>query len=374
MSYLKVLIVDDSESDAALLLRQLRKAGFTPTFQRVDTAEAMGRALNGQDWDVVLCDQVMPTFSGSEALKILHQKNLDIPLIVVSGLIGEDVAVEAMKAGAQDYVLKGNLKRLGPAVTREVHEAQSRRERQRAEQALRAREDELQLARKAEQMKDEFVGMVSHELKTPLTVIIGALSVARSEAVPPEQAKELYEDAIAEAENLSFIVDNLLELSRYRSHRLTLLTERTEIGPVIQNVVQKLQRESAIHHITTEMPLDIPAATVDRTRVTLVVHNLVENAIKYSPRGGDIIVFARRQDDELVVGVSDHGLGIPPEEQPKLFQDFQRLDAPHKYSIGGIGLGLKVCRILVEAHGGRIWLESAKDKGSTFFFTLPVAR
>lgn len=120
---LRVLIVEDSENDALLLLRELRRGGYDPIHLRVFTAEAMAAALDKQEWDIVFSDYVMPAFSGLKALGITQQKNPELPFLVVSGQIGEDEAVTAMKAGAQDYIMKGNLKRLVPAVERELADA-----------------------------------------------------------------------------------------------------------------------------------------------------------------------------------------------------------------------------------------------------------
>ena len=137
---LRVLIVEDSEDDALLILRELRRGDYDPTFERVDTPDALNAALAGQTWDVVIADYSMPRFSGLDALRLLQESRLDLPFIVVSGTIGEDVAVAAMKAGAHDYVMKDNLARLVPAVRRELREAETRLARKQAEEALRESE------------------------------------------------------------------------------------------------------------------------------------------------------------------------------------------------------------------------------------------
>ena len=133
----RVLIVEDSEDDALLLLRELRRGGFEPEFQRVETAAAMTTALTDGEWDLVISDYSMPYVSGIAALEVLKKSGLDIPFIVVSGTIGEDLAVAAMKAGAHDYIMKGNLQRLIPSIERELREAESRRQRTHAEDAAR---------------------------------------------------------------------------------------------------------------------------------------------------------------------------------------------------------------------------------------------
>jgi signal transduction histidine kinase len=374
MKPLRVLIVDDSEQDTILLVRHLRNAGFSAAYQRVDTEATMEKALTEQRWDLILCDYVMPTFSGPAALVSARKINPDLPFIVVSGQIGEDTAIDAMRAGANDYIMKGNLKRLAPAIERELGEATSRRQRREAEAALKVAEQELAVTKKVDALKDEFIGMVSHELKTPLTVIIGALNVAMTENIPHDEVKTLIGDAAASAEALSSMVENLLELSREQSQRLSLHAEKTQIEPIVRHVIDKLKDISPNNRFIIGIPTKLPQAFVDPIRIERVLYNLVENAIKYSPQGGEIKISCTFHDTEIVVGVTDHGIGISAEDQRRLFQKFQRLEVQKKYDIGGVGLGLRVCRILVEAHSGRIWLESEPGKGSTFFFSIPLSR
>jgi PAS domain S-box-containing protein len=134
---LHVLIVEDSEDDTLLLVRALRRDGYDPTFERVETPATMSAALDQQTWDLIISDYTMPHFSAPAALTLLKESGLDLPFIIVSGAIGEETAVEAMKAGAHDYIQKGNLARLIPAIERELRDAQVRRERKQAEEALR---------------------------------------------------------------------------------------------------------------------------------------------------------------------------------------------------------------------------------------------
>jgi len=137
---LRVLIVEDLEDDALLVIRELERGGYDTTFERVETAEAMTAALEKQVWDIIIADYSLPHFSAPEALELFHQSGLDLPFIVISGTIGEETAVATMKAGAHDYLMKGNLTRLVPAIERELHDAEMRKERKQAEEALRLAE------------------------------------------------------------------------------------------------------------------------------------------------------------------------------------------------------------------------------------------
>ena len=227
--------------------------------------------------------------------------------------------------------------------------------------------------RKADQIKDEFIGMVSHELRTPLTVVTGAIHTAMLTGLPPEELPSLLQEAALGAASLANILDNLLELTRHQAKRLLLDTKPLYIKEVIDNIVEQLREKSPVHRLMTDVPEQLPFVEADRVRLERVLHNLIDNAIKYSPQGGEVKIFTRQDGGSLIIGVSDQGIGISLEDRTRLFQPFQRLGKP-VHGIKGLGLGLVVCLRLVEAHHGRLWVESEPGKGSTFYFTLPGKR
>jgi PAS domain S-box-containing protein len=228
--------------------------------------------------------------------------------------------------------------------------------------------------KRADELKDEFIGMVSHELKTPLTVVTGAINVAMSVGISEEEKRSLLDDASWGVETMVDIVDNLLELSRSQANRLVLQPSTLDISRIVARLITQLSRKSSSHQITSDIEPDLPLVRGDLTRLERILENLIDNAIKYSPGGGEIKVSAHSGQNGILIGVRDHGIGISTDDAEKLFQPFSRLQTSTAgTAIQGVGLGLVVCKRLVEAHGGRIWVESEQGKGATFYFTLPLA-
>lgn len=224
--------------------------------------------------------------------------------------------------------------------------------------------------KRAEQMKDEFLSLVSHELRTPLTVIKGSLQVAMDENASTEDVQELIKSAAENIDVLGDILENMLELTRHQTGRLQLRAEPVNLGSIANKVVDRLREYGAKQQLVIEMPEDLPLVEADSLRVERIFHNLIENAVKYSPQDSEIKVIARVDTEYLVSSVIDQGKGIPESVRQRLFQLFERLDA--KGTVGGTGLGLVVCKRLVEAHGGWIKVESDPGKGATFSFGLPL--
>jgi PAS domain S-box-containing protein len=230
--------------------------------------------------------------------------------------------------------------------------------------------------KKLEQLKDDFIGLVSHELRTPLTVINGCVSTVLTEwdRLPSGEAQQLLRDAALESESLSHLVENLLELARFQAQQLALYAEPTDVKNLVRDTLNKVKRQAPSHQFVTSIPDELMLMQADPLRIERILYNLLENAAKYSPPGSQIKVSATLEPERLVIGVSDHGKGLGPSEQAKLFAPFWRLEEARPDRARGAGLGLVVCRILVEAHGGEIWVESKAGKGSTFFFTLPYRK
>jgi signal transduction histidine kinase len=226
-----------------------------------------------------------------------------------------------------------------------------------------------------EKLKDEFVGLVSHELRSPMTVITGGINTALSEwqVLSERDKRQLLEDAALEADSLSRILDNLLDLSRAQAGKLSLYPEFLDMSKLVRDTVKKIKLSATEQDIHVHFPKKLSPVRADRIRVERILYNLLHNAVKYSPDGSSIEVFAVQGEQYLTVCVRDHGAGISDSEQAMLFQPFQRFAREESGSAKGTGLGLLVCRRLVEAHGGHIWAESELGQGSSFYFTLPLA-
>ena len=227
-------------------------------------------------------------------------------------------------------------------------------------------------AREAEQLKDDFLSLISHELRTPLTTIQGAASMLLStgDELPQEARDALRMDLLNESERLSRMLKNMLALSAYEAGRLHVERDPFLIQPVLRQVAREVEARHPSHRARVVADRGLPPAEGDEELMTQAVRNLAENAAKYSPNGGTITLGAAVLGAEIIVSVSDEGPGIPSEQQEQIFQRF------HRASTGtqGMGLGLYLCQRLVEAHGGRIWVESRPDEGATFRFTLPIAQ
>ena len=229
-----------------------------------------------------------------------------------------------------------------------------------------------------DRMKSEFVAVVSHEVRTPLTSIKGSLELLGDErfhVLPPPQ-KELLSICQANTERLITLINDILDFSKLESSKLSLNFEGVEIGKLVPEAVDHIRNLAGMKGIAIDVHIEGSAGSVDADpmRVAQVVTNLLGNAIKFSPEKGKIEVWARGTDEEVTIDVKDYGKGISQRDLSRLFQRFAQLDSSTTRKAGGTGLGLVISKGIVEQHGGRIWVESVVGKGSTFSFSLPRTR
>jgi signal transduction histidine kinase len=370
---LRVLLVEDAELDARLLLRELERGGFDVSFERVDTSDAMSSALTRQPWDVIISDYMMPRFSAPLALALLKEHQLDLPFIIVSGKVNEDIAVAALHAGAHDFMSKATLARLVPAIERELR-AVAIRSQQRRTQA------QLLISERMASMGTLAAG-VAHEINNPLACVMANLDLATSElderaakvglsAEFTELQAEL-QDAREASERIRNIVRDLKIFSRPQEDR---------VGPVdVQRVIESTLRMAwnEIRHRARVVKSfgPTPEAQASESRLGQVFLNLIINAAQAIPEGrieNNEIRIATGTDPRgnVLIEIADTGPGMPPEVVAQLFKAFFTT----KPSGVGTGLGLFICHGIISAFGGSITVTSELGKGSVFRILLPPAQ
>jgi len=246
---------------------------------------------------------------------------------------------------------------------------------------LAKKASEIELLREADRLRSELLANISHELRTPLGLIKVFCTTLLREDVEfdGETQQEFLRDIREETDKLEDLVDNLLDLSRIQDGRLRLDKGPTDISQLARKVIKAMQIQltqpagtGRQHRLVYDFFPDPLVATVDAKCIEQVLRNLLSNAIKYSPGGGTITIQGREDGEHLLIRISDQGVGIPAEELEKIFERFYRVENEITQTVRGAGLGLPVCRGIVEAHGGRMWAESTPGRGSTLCFTLPL--
>jgi K+-sensing histidine kinase KdpD len=232
-------------------------------------------------------------------------------------------------------------------------------------------------AEEANNLKLKFLAMVSHELRTPLTSIKGFSTTLLADDVEwkPENQRDFIETISSEADKLTDLIEQLLNLSRLEAGTIRITPRRVEWNQILLTSQAQLSALTVGHHLVMEEPeSDFPILNIDVMRISQVITNLVSNAVKYSPQHTTITISAEPLSEEFIkVRVIDEGIGIPHEARYRVFEAFQQLDR-EKAGTQGAGLGLSICHGLIEAHGGRIWVDDHTGAGTTISFTLPIAR
>jgi len=365
---LHFLLVEDSPVDVELVERGLRRAGFDFTFTVVQTPETFIRELRSTRPDVVLADYNLPHWRGMEALEILAREGLDIPLILVTGALGDMTAVDCIKQGATDYVLKGALTRLPIAIRRSLQEKHLRDERQRAEENLARKVEEL--ARSNRDL-EQFAYVASHDLQEPLRMVAAytQLLAERYRGKLDENADKYIGYAVEGALRMQTLILDLLAFSRVGQTE----TDRKHgecnaaIDIALANMRSAIEESGAV--VTHDL---LPAVAINPTQLVQLFQNLIGNAIKFRGKESPAIrISAESQGATWLFAVADNGIGVSPQYKDKIFVIFQRLHTREEYS--GNGVGLAICKKIVEHHGGRIWVASEVGCGATFHFTLPAS-
>jgi PAS domain S-box-containing protein len=506
MSVLRFLLLEDSLLDAELTQAMLTEGGIDCELLRVETSADFLAALETKAFDLILADYALPSFDGISALEIARNRCPDVPFIFVSGALGEELAIEALKNGATDYVLKQRLGRLVPSVQRALREAQERCERQRAEESLQKSEAKyrrivdtsyegiwmidsqtrtefvnqrmfemlgytaeemfgrsifdfmdqadgiaaqqklewlkqegndlkegrlrckdgsyiwtlisaraiwseqsdflgaiamltditdrkrteserdrlLQLeqtaraeAEAANRIKDEFLAVLSHELRSPLNPILGWSRLLQSRKFDETAIKKALETIERNAKLQAQLIEDLLDVSRILQGKINLNMTSVNLASTIEAAMETVRLAAEAKTIQIETMLDPSIGQVlgDSARLQQVLWNLLSNAVKFTPGGGKINLRLECIDAQAQITVSDNGKGISPNFLPHVFDYFYQGDSTTTRKFGGLGLGLALVRHLVEMHGGTVRAQSpGEQQGAIFTVRLPLLK
>ncbi|MGF1934040.1 MAG: response regulator [Nostoc sp. ChiQUE02] len=506
MNVLRFLLLEDSLLDAELTQMILSEGGINCELIRVETGADFLAALEAETFDLILADYALPSFDGISALEIARNRTPEVPFIFVSAVLGEELAIEALKNGATDYVLKQRLGRLIPSVQRALREAKERRERKQAEESLqksearyrrivdtsyegiwmidsqirteyvnqrlsqmlgypaeeilgrsmfdfmdraddiaaqeklewlkregsdlkegrlrckdgsyiwtlisaraifgeqneflgaiamltditdRKRTEEerdrlLQLEKRAREeaeaanrIKDEFLAVLSHELRSPLNPILGWAKLLQSRKFDETSLKKALETIERNAKLQAELIEDLLDVSRILQGKLNLNMFPVNLASTIKAAIETVRLAAEAKSIQIETMLEPTVGRVlgDSVRLQQVLWNLLSNAIKFTATGGQVNVRLECIDDQAQITVSDTGKGIHPDFLPHVFDYFRQGDSTTTRKFGGLGLGLAIARHLIEMHGGTIWAESlGEDRGAIFTVRLPLIK
>lgn len=366
---MKLINIEDSEVDFQLMIHHLKKGGITDLYaERVETEAELRAALQKDKWNIVISDYNIPGFSPLTALGIVRETSKHLPFIVVSGLVGEESVADMMKAGVEDFVIKSRLERLTPVIKRAVREFEVH------EQEMKSRA----IAKKALEAKEEMLAIVYHDIKNPLAAIQldAQLLELLSHKTPSDemmndvriQAKRI----LKTVDRLKVLVSDLLEDHKpiqdaELEHSFIIRKGVHNPFHVLNEVLDTLkpliqEKNLSIKKIVVQRKM---TAYFDKDRLQQVLANLLSNSLKFSPNGGVITIeLEENESGDNIFSITDQGQGIPAESLPFVFD---------KYWTGGSGngLGLYICKSIVESHGGEIKVESIYGKGAKFIFTIP---
>ena len=366
---LHVLLVEDNAGDARLL-REMFSKEKADTFQlthllRMSDAETH---LAKGEVDIVLLDMGLPDVHGMETVRRVHAAAPNVPMIVLTGLEDEALAAEAMKEGAQDYLIKGQIE--NRALPRALRHAIERHRMQMETEQVRLQQ--LQL-------KDEFISHVSHELRSPLTSIYSFTSIIAdglAGATSPQQ-DEYLQIILSNVNQLQAMIEDLLMVTQAQTGLLSVQPHQTSVADAVVYAVDTLSQAAAAKGITIDFS---PSATLrsayaDPTRLRQILTILLDNAVKFTPSGGEVKIVVQLYEDDpafLQVEVSDTGRGISPKAAERIFERLYQVSDAGEAGRNGLGLGLYIAQDLVARQGGRIWVRSELQQGSHFSFIVPV--
>jgi signal transduction histidine kinase len=370
---ISILHIEDNELDHRLVCARLKDENLDFSIIRIETEQEMRQALERETFDLILADYNLPAFNGAQALAIARAMRPGIPVIIVSGAVREQAAVELLHSGANDYILKDHLGRLPLVVRRALADSADQLARREAEAEIRRSRD---LAEAANRAKDRFLAVLSHELRTPLTPVLSAVQMLEADAsLPPDlhdQIRMIRRNVELEVQ----LIDDLLDLTRVSQGKLELHLQPTDIHDKLRHVLSICSAEFRTKGLTITTVFEAKNHYVmcDPPRMLQVLWNLLKNAAKFTGEGGRITVrTADVPGNRVELSITDTGIGIESSKLTSIFDAFEQGGKEVTRQFGGLGLGLAITRAIIEQHQGHIAATSdGLGCGSTFSVVLPT--
>jgi two-component system sensor histidine kinase/response regulator len=370
-----ILVADDVAANVELLFDQLHVLGFR-AISAVDGPSAVASCFEHKP-DLCILDVSMPAgdlgvddrSTGFEVCRRIKRdpRTKSIPVIFVTALNDTTDRVRAIEAGGDDFLTKPHNRLVLGARVRSLLKLKA---------ATDALEESLRKLREVEKMRDDLMKMIVHDLKTPLTSVLATMEMLADGdfGTVSDTQRNALSDAEGKAEDLLALIGDLLEVSRIEEATMSLDLQPLAPGALLNEVAHewsmRFQQESAVASV--EVSDDAPVFEADKALLKRVLGNLIQNALTHSAHAVTLQLLARRDGDGILFTVADNGPGIPPEYHEVIFRKFERVKTPNIPRTRSSGLGLAFCKLVVDAHGGRIWVQSAEGKGSAFHFSLPI--
>ncbi len=388
----KLLLIEDNP-DHAFLVRKAIGDSLKSQIVEVGSGEDGIEKIKTEKFDLIITDFNLPGINGLQVLEAIQQMKVDVPVIMLTGQGDEKVAVNAMRGGAYNYVVKDDIcyTILPRVVTETFVRYGADKEKIRLEKEIRKKSAELEKAneelKKLDELKSQFISSVSHEFRNPLNSIKESIELILDAVVDPKtkQGLRVLDIAKNSTDRLTILVNDLLDFSKLEAGKMKMNKEPSDLRKVIEDTLDSqhsLARKKQISLVFNK-PKEKLVVFVDPLRILQVISNLVNNAIKFTPAKGVITVTSELFKDPLEpfqkikVTIEDTGEGISEENISKIFERFEQIKRPQKGELAhlqGTGLGLSICQEIVKQHQGTIWAESKLGEGSRFMFTLPKYR
>jgi diguanylate cyclase (GGDEF)-like protein len=354
----KILLIEDAPEDARFMQEALarERQTFPCDILHVDSLAAGLKYLVSGGADAILLDLGLSDSEGLDTLTKVRARAPRTPIVVLTASDDNALAEQALQRGAQDYLVKGYVQVYQPLLGRSIRYAIERH--------------------RSDRLKDEFVSTVSHELRTPLATVREFTAILSDEISGPltHDQREYLAIIKLNIERLTRMIDNLLDMAKIEAGHVILNKGVLEIPALIEQTAQSLRplANNKRIELVLDVPPGLPTLFADGDKITQVLINLISNAIKFTPGSGRVTVRVAEEPNDLVFSIQDTGVGILPEDLPRLFEKFQQVHgALGERGSKGTGLGLAISKRLVELHGGRIAAASTPGKGSAFTFALP---